>query len=130
MTDISLSELAPETATEAATETATEAAAEDGQSSSDFLLEIVDRLDEKGILEPALFGPDKAQELNKENTQPVKSGDKSGSKDPKIDADKIAELGKKVIDSVGDVKMSQLVKYAEANPEEVNQLLNQYGDEI
>lgn len=116
MTDIELGSLSEGggEATEAAKEAAEEATDEAG--TGEWLLEFTERLDDKGLLEPLLFGPP-------EENGAEAAAEPSRSSSPEIDAETVANIGKKVIDSMGDVPISQVVIYAEQNPEEVNQLI-------
>ena len=43
-----------------------------------------------------------------------------------FDGDAIADLGKKIIDTAGDRKISEIVYMAEQRPEQVNQLINEH----
>lgn len=126
MTDISLKDLSagevaqdPQKA-KAATEAAGEAA-EAEKGTGEWLSEVIDKLDEKGLIEPILFGPDS-------NISQESSPDQAANVDPKeapaeIDAEQIAKFGKLTIDYVGDVPISEIVKLAEEEPEKVNQLI-------
>lgn len=126
MTDISMSDLAASSAGETASGAAEAAAdAATDESTGEWAMKIFDRLEEKGLLEPILFGP----ESNISETQTpagegqTTEGGESG--EVAVDADQIAEIGKTVIDTLGDVPISEVVKYAESNPEQVNQLIEQ-----
>lgn len=126
MTDIELGSLSEGggEAAEAAKAAAEEATEEAG--TGEWLLEFTERLDDKGLLEPLLFGPENAGQSNGE--VPAGRPDQ-GEGPPEINAETVASIGKKVIDTMGDVKISQVVIYAEENPEQVNRLIEQELEE-
>jgi hypothetical protein len=101
----------------------------DEQGSGEWVVELVDRLDEKGMLDAILFGPENAAKLDQGNA-PERSVEQDGDGEPidadAIDADAIASLGKKIIDTAGDRKISEIVYMAEQRPEQVNQLINEH----
>lgn len=113
--DIEIGELAEPSAGEATVE-ATEAAVEEAGDTGEWLVELAEKLDDRNLLEPLLFGPDNTPIAGESEPQ-------TQSSTPDIDAEMIADIGKKVIDTMGDVKISQVVVYAEENPDEVNQLI-------
>lgn len=134
MTDISLGDIAAETATEetakaAAKETAEAAASEaaGGESTSEWIFKLVDRMEERGYLGPLLFGPDGMKEL--EGSAPAPAGDgaavEAAGGGTEISAEAIADIGKEVIDHVGDRKLSEVVTMCEQRPEQVNMLIQQ-----
>lgn len=123
MTDISLGELAADTVDPNGDSSESSESSEDGKATGEFLLEVYERLDEKGLVEPILFGPD--SNISQRDAEPVEQGGGEGDDDPDLDAEVIADAGKTVIDTLGDVRVSELVKYAENNPEQVNQLIDQ-----
>lgn len=99
---------------------ASETSTDDGKDTGEWLVEIFDRLDERGLVEPVLFGPDSNINQTPSAEPPEQDGDGVD-----LDADAIADIGKTVIDTMGDVPISEVVKYAEQNPEQVNQLIEQ-----
>lgn len=99
------------------------------QGSGEWVVDLVDRLDEKGMLDAILFGPENAAKLDQGNA-PERSLEQDGDGEPidadAIDADAIADLGKKIIDTAGDRKISEIVYMAEQRPEQVNQLISEH----
>lgn len=111
MADIGLEDLMSEAA-----DTATDAA-EPRQSTGEFLAETVKLLDQRGLLEPLLWGKER---LPDNDPEPVQADGVS------ISAETIAEAGRGVMDQLGsDVTVAELVEICEANPEVVNQQLDQ-----
>lgn len=130
MTDISLGDIAAETATEKATEAAVEETAKQaaggGESTAEWMFKLVDRMEERGYLGPLLFGPDGMKELEGSAPEPAGGGPvEAGGGGKEIDADAIATIGKEVIDQVGDRKLSEVVVMCEQKPTMVNQLIDQ-----
>lgn len=125
-TDISLGDLAAGAAEETASEGAASAAADAAtdESTGEWAMKIFDRLEEKGLLEPILFGPDSNIKESQTPTSESQTSDGGESDRRPVDADEIAEIGKTVIDTLGDVPISEVVKHAEENPEQVNQLID------
>lgn len=123
MTDLQLGDLSAGSSgtAEAAADAAQEAAG-DGKGTGEWAMEIFDRLDDRGLLEPMLFGPD-SNISKQEPSDQGGDGEQGGGVD--LDADAIADVGKTVIDTMGDVRISEVVKFAENNPEQVNQLIEQ-----
>lgn len=122
--DIQLGDIAASGASEAAggaAEAAVEEAAE--QSTGEWLKDMTELLDSKGLLEPLLFGPD--SNIQQVESTPTDAGGDVEAADGDLDAEAVAEIGKTVIDTFGDVKISTLVKAAEQNPQQVNQLIEQ-----
>jgi len=111
MTDITLDDLAADQAAEQDDD--------DGDSAEGvarFLDKWAERLDEKGMLDAFL-----AKQMDMDATDI--NTDDGGEQGDELDADAVATFGKLVIDNVGDVPMSKVVKYAESNPQMVNQMI-------
>lgn len=133
MTDVSLGDIAADTATNeaaktAAKETAKEAASEaaSGESTAEWMFKLVDNLEQRGYLGPLLFGPDGVKELEGSAPAPADTATNEatgGGTD--ISAEAIADIGKEVIDHVGDRKLSEVVTMCEERPEQVNMLIDQ-----
>lgn len=145
MTDLTLEDLVSEpepASTEVATEAveAVETTASD-EAGGEWLLELWDRLDDKGMIEPLLFGPEAGQQGPREQAQPQHdpnpieeenslSEETEASQDGSdLDADDLAQFGKMVIDYSGDLKISEIVKMAEREPETVNMMINRVMDD-
>lgn len=100
----------------------------DGRGSGEWVVDMIDKLDEKGMLDAILFGPEGAAQLSGADSGVERSDDGDGGEAidaDGLDADTIAQLGKQVIDTAGDRKISELVYLAENRPEKVNQLIQQ-----
>jgi hypothetical protein len=54
--------------------------------------------------------------------------DGGGSGGADLSAESIAQFGKLVIDEFGDVPVSKVVKFAESNPEQVNEAISEQVD--
>lgn len=144
MTDLTLEDLVStpepdptEVATEAVETVETTASDEAG---GEWLLELWDRMDEKGMIEPLLFGPEAGQQGPREQAQPQHanpieeeqpiSEETEASQDGSdLDADDLAQFGKMVIDYSGDLQISEIVKMAEREPETVNMMINRVMDD-
>lgn len=126
MTEIKLGDIS-ETPTGEAAEKTAEAAAEaatEGTDTADFLMDMMDRLDEKGLLEPVLFGKDAIPDADASVADdPAGDEGEIEAGGESIDAEDVAAIGKKVIDTAGDLQISQVVQLAEQNPEQVNRLI-------
>lgn len=110
-------------AVEETAEAAAEEAADD-DSTGEFLIRAMEMMDSKGLLEPLLFGPEQASNIQQASPDPESGdGDDGGEQ---IDATVIADVGKQVIDTVGDVPISEVVKMAENNPEQVDMLIQEH----
>jgi len=123
MTDITLGDLAPESE---AADTSGNESNEDPDSGGDsdtgkYIVEIYEKLEDRGLIEPILFGPDSG--LQEREREP--DDDRDGEAGEELNAETIADAGKTVIDTMGDVRISELVKFCESNPEQVNQLIEQ-----
>lgn len=116
MVDIGLNDLTTEAA-----QTASDAAAAD-QSTGEWIAETVKLLDQRGYLEPLLWGKERLP--NYDQPEPVQAVE------PTISADTIAEAGRGVIDALGEgVTVAELVEICENNPAMVNQQLRKFNAE-
>jgi len=116
MVDIGLNDLTTEAA-----QTASDAAATD-QSTGEWIAETVKLLDQRGYLEPLLWGKERLP--NYDQPEPVQAVE------PTISADTIAEAGRGVIDALGEgVTVAELVEICENNPAMVNQQLRKFNAE-
>lgn len=99
--------------------------ADGGGGGGEWVGKLFDRLDDKGYLDAIIA---QQFDVDTDMTQPDETADdgETGS----IDAETVAQFGKMVIDQVGDVPMSEVVKYCESNPAVVNNIIQQAtGDE-
>lgn len=133
MTDLSIGDIAADTATsgaagEAAKETAEAAAKEaaSGESTAEWMFKLVDRMEERGYLGPLLFGPEGVKEMQGSAPAPAGEGNAEATGGgTEISAETIADIGKEVIDHVGDRKLSEVVAMCEQRPQQVNMLIDQ-----
>lgn len=89
------------------------------KSTGEWISETVETLDKRGLLEPMLFGPEGAKEVQDSNVEQAKAendGDGDGDA-PDIDAESIATAGEAVMDQLGDdVTVAELVQICRDNP--------------
>lgn len=115
MADISFDDLAEEAA----------GAAEDAageQGTGEWVTELVETLDKRGLLEPILFGPDVAEPpASVEQGEPEDRADDAEGSVPQIDAEQIAAIGEQIMAELGeDVTVAEVVDICRANPGLVN----------
>lgn len=131
-------ELTLDDLTAEAGEAAAEAAAEGAdQATGEWVADLVETLDKRGILEPLLFGPENVEKVREaQGLQPddgaqetASSGENEASSDGgglDLDAEGIAAAGRAIMDQLGeDVTVADVVEIAEANPALVNQQLQE-----
>lgn len=118
---------------------AAEQASSSGGSSSDestgeWVMRTVELLDKRGLLEPVLFGPDGAAEVQQQvqnkaeqaAAERTEQGDGDGDGGLDLDAESIAEAGKAVMEQLGDdVTVADLVAICESNPAMVNKQIQE-----
>lgn len=124
MTDITLEDLA-DSGEAAAGGDGGETVAESGES----LLDMVEFLDERGYLGPLMFSdgaPTTDAQPTTDATPATDAGDGAGVE---LNAANISALAEQVQAKVGDVPISKIGEFAEQNPERVNALVNQIGDD-
>jgi hypothetical protein len=99
-------------------------------STAEFLEKVFDTLDERGYLDAMVTqGLDldgEAANVPNEATGGGSGGDPTsggGVTADDLDAGTVATFGKVVIDEMGDVPISKVVKLAESNPQMVNQAI-------
>lgn len=97
-----------------------------GGDTADWVGDLIDRLDEKGVLDALV-----AQQVGLDPSEAVAPEPDAGGADAAadaggadLDAATVATFGKLVIDNVGDVPVSEVVKYAESNPETVERMID------
>lgn len=119
MADISFDDLAAE-AGQAAEEVAEE------QGTGEWVTELVETLDKRGLLEPILFGPDVAEPPAALEQEPADDGDGDGGDAPQISAEQIAAIGEQIMAELGeDVTVAEVVEICRANPGLVNKQIEQ-----
>lgn len=123
MTDISFEDLAAEAG--AAGEAAAGGGTEKG--TGEWVSETVELLDKRGLLEPMLFGPEGAQQVQEQHQADAEAAaaeSDDGGLD--LDAESIAEAGRAVMDQLGDdVTVADLVEMCENNPGLVNKQIQE-----
>jgi hypothetical protein len=137
-------EQAAEEAAETAAETAADAAADESPGdTAKWLTELYSQMREDGTLQAILFGPEAAQEMDRQQVDPrqqqmqepttnAETEAPSEQVDPTdvIDAETIAAVGNVVIEKVGDMPISQVVEACEERPATINNVLEQHADEL
>lgn len=124
MTDLSLEDLAGGgDAAEAAADAAADAV-DDEAESGESLLELVEFMDERGYLEPLMFGIDNTDNDGGEPA-PVNTTDDG---DVALTASSVAALARRVEDEVGDVPISKIAAFAERQPDRVNAVIDELDD--
>lgn len=121
MTDLSLEDLAgggDGGAAEAAAE-AVEEEAESGES----LLELFEFMDDRGYLEPLMFGMNGGDDGDE--PAPVNT---TADGEVTLTASSVAALARRVESEVGDVPISKVAKFAEAQPDRVNAVIDELDD--
>lgn len=120
MTDLTLDDLASPSTNDDGDDVE---ATNDGDSGGgEWIDRLMNRLDERGYLDAII-----AQQFDVNmNDNAVDPGNDNSSTDTEdgLSAANVAQFGKIVIDNVGDIPMSQVVQYAENNPDVVDQLIN------
>jgi len=116
--DLSLEDLAG-TAADKATDSSNDTA-ESGES----LMELVQFMDERGYLQPLMFGLDNNETTEPATDNPANAPATDGDSVP-LTAANIAKLSDRIQGQVGDVPISKIGQFAESNPEKVNALISQ-----
>lgn len=98
------------------------AAAADGDG-GEWVLDLYERLQDDGMLQAILFGPDALPEADVEAGDVPAPGEQGGGGSVDIDAHVIADALEDVQATVGDLRVSQLVSLTRENPDLVDDLL-------
>jgi len=117
MTDLTLEDLA---ASGGGSDDSGGSSSSSDESGGEWLVSLFDKLDERGYLDAYM-----AQQLDVDVPTEVEASGGGGDGDGSLEAGDVAQFGKHVIDEVGDVPISKVVRFAETNPETVNQLIGQ-----
>lgn len=129
--DITLSDLAAEAGTGGAEKAASAAAdvAEEGDTGT-WILELYERLEDDGMLQAIMFGPDAIAPPDGADVD-ADALEHSSQSGPDVDADVVADALEDVQNTVGDLRISQLVKLTRENPALVDNLLAEHlsGDD-
>jgi hypothetical protein len=98
----------------------------DGGDSAEWIGDLIDRLDEKGVLDALIAQQVGADPEALAGEAPEVESDHAGDAgvETDLDADTVATFGKIVIDQYGDVPISQVVKAAESDPEAVEEAID------
>lgn len=105
-----------------AAEAAAEAAAE-GEA-GEWALELYERLQEDGMLQAILWGPDALPD-GEAPAAPDAAALEAGA-GPTVDAETVADALEDVKEQIGDLRISQLIKLTRDNPELVDRLLEEH----
>lgn len=110
-----------------AQDAAQDASSSGGTADGQWVKETIELLDQRGLLEPILFGPDQAPPPGAEQPDQGGSGEESAPGSPDLDARTIEEAGYAIMDQLGeDVKVAEVVEICENNPQMVNQQLEEH----
>lgn len=127
--ELTLDDLAAQ-AGEVAEETAAETAE---QGTGEWVAELVETLDKRGILEPLLFGPDNVEKVREAqglgpDEEPAEDDAEGDDGDGvELDAEGIASAGEAIMDQLGDdVTVAEVVDICNANPAMVDQQLAEH----
>lgn len=123
MSDISLEDLAGGSGGEAAAEAAAEAAEETAES-GESLLDLFEFMDDRGYLEPLMFGMNGGNDEGGEPA-PVNTTDAG---EVTLTASSVAALARRVESEVGDVPISKVAAFAEQQPDRVNAVIDELED--
>lgn len=130
MTDeITLSDLAADVGASDGAEKAASAAADAAgdDDTGEFLIELYDRMKDDGILQGIMFGKDALPpEATAAGDVDADALERSSQSGPDVDADVVADALEDVQNTVGDLRISQLVKLTRENPELVDNLLAEH----
>jgi len=94
-------------------------AAEQAADSGESLMELIEFVDDRGYLEPLLFGTDALSG----DTQTDATMNTDTDTDVELSAQNIAALSERIINQVGDVPLSKVAQFAEQNPDKVNGII-------
>lgn len=124
--EITIEDLAAEATTSSGGGKAAKAAAEaaeDGDTGK-WILELYERLEDDGMLQAIMFGPDALEPPGDAPAPDLDPEDVGGG--PSIDAEVVADALEDVQQTVGDLRISQLVKLTRENPGLVDNLLEEH----
>jgi hypothetical protein len=96
-------------------------AAEQAADSGESLMELIEFVDDRGYLEPLLFGTDALS--GDTQTDATMNTDTDTDTDVELSAKNIAALSERIINQVGDVPLSKVAQFAEQNPDKVNGII-------
>lgn len=102
----------------------------DGSGSGEWVTDLIEKLDDRGYLEPLIFGPEAAGSVDDARPEPDTTGQSDG---PQIDADGIKTALLAVYDNAekipgvsDDPTVGELIKLIDAQPEAANKLIEQH----
>lgn len=102
-------------------------AGDDGGGSGEWVMDLVDRLDEKGYLGPLIFGPDAAEIDDMDRQEPAPdAGADMGADDVKGALLQVYDRAEQIPGLSDDPTVGELIKLIDGNPEMADQLLNEY----
>lgn len=127
--EITIEDLAAEATSSSGGEKAAKAAAEaaeDGDTGQ-WILELYERLEDDGMLQAIMFGPDALEPPADAPANDLDPGDvDAGAGGVDVDAEVVADALEDVQNTVGDLRISQLVKLTRENPGLVDNLLEEH----
>lgn len=126
--EITIEDLAAESTASSGGKAAKAAAdAAEGGDTGEWILELYERLEDDGMLQAIMFGPDALEppeDAPDVDTAAADLADESGGVD--VDAEVVADALEDVKDTVGDLRLSQLIKLTRENPGLVDNLLEEH----
>lgn len=124
MTDLSLEDLAGSSAGGDAAKEAAKETAESGES----LMELVEFMDERGYLQPLMFGFDNNDTTETTPEPATENAPATSGNGTELTAENIERLASVIQERVGDVPISKIGAFASNNPEKVNALISQLDE--
>ena len=117
-------------------DTSSSASSSSGGSSGEWVTDLIDKLDEKGVLEPLIFGDTRSMdEIRDDGEQQTEQTEQTEQADqaPDLDAERLKDVMLQVYDNTGmipgvddDPRLSDLIKLVDSNPEMVDKLIEQH----
>lgn len=123
--DITLADLAT-SAGSSTSEAASAAADAADESTGEWVLELYERLEDDGMLQAILFGPDALERPDGADVPADVDGAHAAAQGGHVDAELVADALEDVKKTVGDLRISQLVELTRENPDLVDRLLEDH----
>lgn len=125
--EITLENLASSAGSSSASEAASAAADAADESTGEWVLELYERLEDDGMLQAILFGPDALERPDGADVPADVDGAHAAAQGgPDVDAELVADALEDVKETVGDLRISQLVELTRENPDLVDRLLEDH----
>lgn len=123
--EITIEDLAAESTASSGAEAAKAAAdAAEDSDTGEWILELYERLEDDGMLQAIMFGPDALEPPEDAGDVDADHAGEPGGVD--VDAEVVADALEDVKDTVGDLRLSQLIKLTRENPGLVDNLLEEH----